>query len=165
MAKDFNSRSIHPRPKGRGSLNKLDRMDKILGTPSAQRILRIFACWKSLPFKEVIPRAEFSVSQVNSTLNQLEKAHIIIKEKRGVYTLADTPFVTCLTEAYIQLLVQNIGMELYQLTKSLDKSTPREISSRLNKLIFNWKPLLEQHFSHKLSSLVGHTVDRYREET
>lgn len=142
----------------------MEQLDKILGTPSAQRILRILVCWKSLPFKEVIPRAGFSVSQINSTLSQLEKVQIVTKESRGVYTLADTPFVASLTEAYTQLLVQNIGMELYQLTKGLEKLAPREISSRLSKLIFNWRPLLEQHFSHKLSSLVGHTVDRYHRE-
>lgn len=144
--------------------SQMEQLDKILGTPSAQRILRILVCWKSLPFKEVIPRAGFSVSQINSTLNQLEKAQIVTKESRGFYALMDTPFVERLTEAYTQLLVQNIGMELYRLTKGLDKLTPQEISLRLNELIFHWKPLLEQHFSHKLSSLVGHTVDRYREE-
>lgn len=144
--------------------SQLEQVDKILGTPSAQRILRILVCWKSLSFKKIIPRAGFSISQINSTLNQLEKAQIVTKESRGIYALADTPFVARLTEAYTQLLIQNIGTEFYRLTKGLDELPPQEMSSRLNGLIFHWKPLLEQHFPHKLSSLVGHTVDRYREE-
>lgn len=142
----------------------IEELDKILGTPSAQRVFRILVCWGKLSLKEIVARSNFSESQVHLTLTHLEKAQIVKKESRGIYTLTNVPFVHSLKRAYTELLITRVGMKVYRLSKEMENLTPVEVGDRLDNLIFHWQPILEQNYRLKLSSLVNYSLNRYREE-
>ncbi len=140
------------------------QIDKSLGSPNVQTILRILICWKTLNISDLIEKTGYSENQIYRGLKQLEGIGVIRRVKRGVYSLVPNPFTQSLSDAYEQLLVQIIGQELHRITNSLERDSPTEVTKQIYLLTTKWGPILERHFSTKLSSLISHSIDRYEEE-
>ena len=140
-------------------LQTLDEVDSFLGTPSAQKILRILVCWDILPIKEIKKKSGLSESQVHATIRNLQKIGIIEQESRGLYKLSLNKFPQLLKEAYLVFLNQVVGQSLYNLSKNLDNLTHEEVSKKLVFLMNQCKPILEQNYASKIASLAEYLVD------
>lgn len=139
---------------------ELDSLNRSLGTPSAQRIFELLTCWDSLSTKDIIKKSGISESQIYTTLGNLEKAGLVTKKTRGIYTTTDTKFTKLLKDAYLAKIEQVIGRELYFLGKHIDTLPLEQISERWTPLVEQWEPILREKFPQKMSSLAGHIVDR-----
>jgi len=140
-------------------LQTLDEVDSFLGTPSAQKILRILVCWEILPIKEIKKKSGLSESQVHATIRNLQKIGIIEQESRGLYKLSLNKFPQLLKEAYLVFLNQVVGQSLYNLSKNPDNLTHEEVSKKLVFLMNQCKPILEQNYASKIASLAEYLVD------
>ena len=131
----------------------LEMFDSALGTPTTQRLFNILVCWKRLSVKELIEKVNVSETQIYSILKNLEKIGIVEKKSRGIYGLTDSKFSQLLQKAYAENLKKILGTQLYQLTAEIEENTTEETLVRFSKLIRNCDPFLNEHFSHKLSSV------------
>jgi DNA-binding MarR family transcriptional regulator len=136
-----------------------DHLENYLGTPSAQRILRILACWEKLPVKDIIKLSGLSQSQVHATLRNLEEIKLITREERGIYIFSGESFPQHLKEAYQIELNMDLGQQLYDIEKNLDDTPANEVVITLANLIKQWKPFLEHNYHRQLSSLAEYLVD------
>jgi predicted DNA-binding protein YlxM (UPF0122 family) len=142
----------------------IDDFDRILGTPSSQKLINLFVCWDRLSVKEIIEKTGLSETQIYNTLKNLESINVINKKIRGTYELNDLPFTNLLKQAYAENLKYYLGQKLYDLSDRLETSDNRSILNELLDLIANWEPFLKKYFSHKLSTLSGHLIDSMIEE-
>jgi len=142
-------------------LSELKAVERSFGTPSAQKIIQVLACWETVTVKLLSEITELSESQVHATLQSLIDADVVKRESRGNYVLSDSPFARELKVAYDALLERVIGKFMYNLTTRLDDMPPDEISTRLDYMLKRWKPIMEKLFRSKLSSLAEYIIDRY----
>ena len=127
--------------------------DQVLGTPSAQTILRLVAIWTDLSPKEIAHKTGFSDSQVYSTLAKLVQINVLVKAKRGLYHYSDDTFALSLRQAYIDRSISFINFSIYEIKSLLRSHKLDEAGSQYEKLISFFDPLLKSHFSHIMSSL------------
>lgn len=139
-----------------------EQYDSILGTPSAQKILRLLYCWEQLPVKELMNKTELSESQIYNTLRALELINLVESVSRGLYTYTKSNFSLKLHEAYISQLVQIIGQELHEMGSILDSEAYETLDEKYTKLITLWEPLLDKYYPLKISSIAGHILERYQ---
>ncbi len=142
------------------SLEKENNLDRILGTPSAQNIIRTLACWEVLPAKELIKKTNLSESQIHVTLKNLIKIGIVISPSRGYYQFTKTEVVKKIQEAYTSILIQSVGEDLYKIMKTINEYTPEELAAILGRLQEKWGPIIQNHYSRMFSSLVENTIDQ-----
>ena len=135
-------------------------IDKIFGTLSAQRIFFTLATWENLAVTDIITKTKLSESQIHQTLKKLSDIHMIEKVSRGVYALSKNSATEYLKKFYSHLLIEHVGSELYKLSKSVDTQPIEDVSTQLNELLLQWRPLMEEHYSHRLSSLVESILDK-----
>ena len=145
-------------------LSNLNEFDRSLGTPSAQSILRLFIVWERLQKKQIMEKTGFSESQVYTTLQNLLKIGFLEQESRGLYKLAENLFTKRLSEAYMVRIRQNIGQNLYYLSKNIDTAPLSELEEIFKFIVDQYEPILEKEYTVKLSSLAGHLIDRSAEE-
>lgn len=142
------------------SLGRENDLDRILGTPSAQNIIRTLACWEGLPVKELIEKTNLSESQIHTTLKNLTKIGIITSPSRGYYQFTQTEVVKKFQEAYTSILIQSVGENLYEIMKTSNEYTPEELTTILGKLQEKWGPIIQNHYSRMFSSLIENTIDK-----
>jgi len=138
----------------------LEEYEKALGTPSAQKIIALLTCWNSLALREIVQKTGLSESQVHNTLNSLREVEVVSKKSRGIYSLSRSKLATHLSTAYADIIEQTVGNSLYFLSKNIDTLPLPELEKRWKALIDQWEPFLTAHFSHQLSSLSSHIIDR-----
>ena len=138
----------------------IENIDSILGTPSAQRILRLLFCWGQLPASQLIKKSKLSESQVYNTLKNLESINIVETSSRGIYTYTKHDFSIKLKEAYLSQLIQLIGQSLHDLSSNLDKKSFNELDTEFTSLVTLWEPILDTHYPLKASSISGHILER-----
>lgn len=142
------------------SLEKENNLDRILGTPSAQNIIRTLACWEVLPVKELIKKTTLSESQIHATLKNLIKIGIVTSPSRGYYQFTQTEVVKKIQEAYTSILIQSVGEDLYKIMKTINEYTQEELAAILGRLQKKWGPIIQNHYSRMFSSLVENTFDQ-----
>lgn len=135
-------------------------IDKVFGTLSAQRIFFTLAIWEQLAVTDIIAKTKLSESQIHQTLKKLIEIQMVEKVSRGVYALTKNAATEHLKKFYSQLLIEHIGGELHKLSKSIDTQPIEAVSVQLNALLLQWKPLIEQHYSFRVSSLVEAIIDK-----
>ena len=138
-----------------------NELDKILGTASSQRILRILACWNSLSVNELSQKTNISLSQTHLTLKNLEKTNILKKITRGVYSYAENSFAQLLKQAYLSKCEEIVGKELYDLSKLMDHVAKEVFFERYKSLLDLWLPIIESKSKFQLSSLAESVLDMY----
>ena len=79
----------------------IEEDDKILGTPSAQKILRLFAIWENLTIKEILDKTTLSEGQIHKTLNNLQKIKLIRKRDKGFYQIESNFYSKAIQEAIL----------------------------------------------------------------
>lgn len=137
----------------------LQQYEAVLGTPSAQKILNIFVCWKGLPIKDIIEKTGLSESQTYLTIKNLESINVVTQESRGFYVLAQNRFTANIQIGYITILKQLIGQRLYDFSKNYDNLSLNERTDELIDLSLKWKPIIQQYFQSQYSRLAGHIID------
>ncbi len=142
------------------SLDRENDLDRILGTPSAQNIIRTLACWEGLPVKELIEKTNLSESQIHTTLKNLIKIGIVTSPSRGYYQFTQTEVVKKIQEAYTSILIQSVGEDLYKIMKTSNEYTPEELATILGKLQEKWGPIIQNHYSRMFSSLIENMIDQ-----
>jgi predicted transcriptional regulator len=142
------------------SLEKENNLDRILGTPSAQNIIRTLACWERLPVRALIEKTHLSESQIHATLKNLIQIGIVTSPSRGYYQFAQTEVVRKIQEAYTSILIQAVGEELYKIMKTTNEYTPEDLTAILGKLQEKWGPIIQNHYSRMFSSLVETMIDQ-----
>ena len=80
---------------------QIEEEDKILGTPSSQKVTRLFAIWENLTIKEIIEKTDLSNARINKTLNNLIKINLITKRDKGYYLIASNSNSKALQEVQI----------------------------------------------------------------
>lgn len=135
-------------------------IDKVIGTLSAQRILSILATWDKLAVTDIITKTKLSESQIHQTLKKLYTINMIEKESRGIYTFRKNPVTEHLKKFYTELLIVHLGIELNKLSKIIDTQPIEDVSAQVTALLLQWGPLLEKHYSYRVSSLVEALVDK-----
>ena len=140
--------------------NDEESIDKVLGTLSVQRIFFILAIWEKLAVTEIITKTELSESIIHQSLKKLSDHRIVEKISRGIYALSSNPTTEYLKKFYSQILIEHVGSELYRISKSIETEPIEQISSQIDELLLKWKPLIEEHYSFRVSSLVGAFIER-----
>ncbi|TXT64254.1 MAG: hypothetical protein BAJALOKI1v1_590014 [Promethearchaeota archaeon] len=141
-------------------LYDMDDYEKALGTPSAQKVIALLVCWNSLAFKEIVQKTGMSESQIHTTLKSLTELNIVLKERRGIYSISHSKFVMHLKTAYEDIIEQTVDNMLYFLSKNIDSLPVSELERKSKALIDQWEPFLYKHFSNQVSSLSSHIIDR-----
>jgi len=141
-------------------LSELKAVERSFGTPSAQKIIQVLACWEIVTVKQLSEITELSESQVHATLQSLIDADIVKRESRGNYILSDPPFAQELKVAYESLVERVLGKFMYNLSIDLDSLSVDDISDRLEYMLKRWKPMMEKLYRSKLSSLAEYIIDR-----
>ena len=139
--------------------NKIS-IDKIFGTHSAQRIFFTLSIWEKLAVSDIITKTKLSESQIHQTLKKLSDIHMIEKVSRGIYALSKNSATEYLKKFYSHFLIEHVGSELYKLSKSIDTQPIEDVSTQLNELLLQWEPLIEEHYSYRVSSLVESILDK-----
>lgn len=147
--------TIHPHR----STNYVEHLDKTLGTPSAQKVLRFLVCWEKLPYRELIAKTGLSESNVYATLRKLQQLGFVTSEVRGIYQLSKDDFTQTFKTSYSVLLKRIISQNLYQISKQIDIVSPDEITDQLLNLRDSYKPFIDKYYSKKFSSLIGTLIN------
>ena len=147
--------TIHPHR----STNYVEHLDKTLGTPSAQKVLRFLVCWEKLPYRELIAKTGLSESNVYATLRKLQQLGFVTSEVRGIYQLSKDDFTQTFKTSYSVLLKRIISQNLYQISKQIDIVPPDRITDQLLNLRDSYKPFIDRYYSKKFSSLIGTLIN------
>jgi len=142
------------------AITDLREIDSVLGTPSAQVILRVFVVWEKLQKKQIMTKTGLSETQVYNTVHKLVKIGILEQEGRGLYRLGASQFTKNLQLAYSEKLKQIVGNYLNFLTKNIDSAPLSEMLDIYKFIVDQWHPLLQKEFPAKLSALAGHLLDK-----
>lgn len=137
----------------------IDYLDKTLGTPSAQKILRFLVCWEKLPYRDLIIKSGLSESNVYATLRKLQQSGVVTSDVRGIYQLNEDEFVQNYKAAYSVLIKRIISQKLYEVSKQIDQVSPEKITDQLLSLRDSYKPFIDRYYSKKFSSLIGALIN------
>lgn len=136
-------------------------IDAILGTPSAQTILRLLSIWDQLPLKEVQNKSELSESQVHATLKRLVDIHILHKVTKGLYSYSPDNFASLLKEAYKEKNIHHVNTRLTHINSLLKENKIEEAQQAYQNLITGYEPMLDTYFSHLMSALTHSFLEHY----
>lgn len=137
----------------------IDEDDKILGTPSAQKIMRLFSIWETLTVKEIHVKANLSEGQVHKTLNNLQKISLITKREKGIYQLSSSSYTKAVQEAILNRLHHYINSIISEIHKKLDIGNRDEAHDKFRYLANNFEPILKKNFAYKMNSLTHRFLD------
>lgn len=138
--------------------------DQILGTPSAQIILRLLAIWENLSSKDIITKSELSESQVFTTLNRLMSINVIVKVQKGIYTFESGKFPQNLKQAYTERSISHINKIIYEISNHLRNKELNQAEKEYKDLMNFYEPLLKRNFSHLLNSLSHSFLEAFEDK-
>lgn len=137
----------------------IEEDDKILGTPSAQKILRLFAIWENLTVKEILDKTKLSEGQVHKTLNNLQKIKLINKREKGFYQIDSGFYSRTIQDAIVNRVIYFINDSLDEIEKKLEIGQREEAHTQFLYLDKNFEPILKKNFKFRLNSLVHEFLD------
>ena len=141
------------------AITQIEEDDKILGTPSTQKILRLFTIWETMTLREIIEKSELSEAQIHKTLINLQKISLVTKKDKGVYYLSNNSFSKTIQNAYINRLLPYISSIISEIHEELDKGNRDKAHDRFHYLGIKYEPILRKNFSYKMNSLVHRFLD------
>ena len=141
----------------------VNNFETVLGTPTAQKLIKILVTWSPLSVQDLVSKSNVSKSQVHSTLKSLIAHSIVQSPSRGIYTFLDTPFTKLLKEAYRVKILELINSEIYNIKQLLKKNHLDRAESKFSELIDQYYPLLQDTFSSHLSSLSLRFIEMMKE--
>jgi len=141
-------------------LNLDKDIDKIMGTPSAHKVIRFLTIWGSISFQQLVEFTELSSSQIQATLNNLIDLGLVERLSKGVYHLTQSSFSENLISAYTTFHLQWIGHKLSSLHQMVNENKLQESYLELEVLTVRYRPFLDKYFSHQLSNLSHAVLDQ-----
>ena len=133
--------------------SSLNDFDTILGTPSAQKIIKFLVVWDKLSVKELAAKSSVSESQIHSSLKNLKAISLVEHESRGIYTLSDSPFSVKLKEAYYTGILEEINKKITSIKKLLKNNDLEQAKANFSLLKMQYDPFLKAHFLFIIDSL------------
>ncbi|OLS23744.1 MAG: hypothetical protein HeimC3_23870 [Candidatus Heimdallarchaeota archaeon LC_3] len=130
-----------------------NEFDTILGTPSAQKIIRILVTWDVLSVKSIVKKSNLSESQVHVTLKQLKRIDLIDNQSRGVYKLANNKFAKNIFDTYLGNNIEMINWKIAEVINLIKNKNFKQAKRNYKKLIQDFDPILEKHFIYQMDSL------------
>ena len=131
--------------------------ERILGTPSMQAILEFLSVYDVISIKELKTFTGFSVRTIHDNLKVLKDQGIVIQSKRGVYKLADSRAFQLLANFYEQIVIEQVGNMLQDITEKINKGkTKKQLDVDLKKLehlLDHWKPIFEKYFPSAIPTI------------
>lgn len=138
----------------------LEEEDKILGTPSAQNLLRLFFIWERLTTKEIKDKIGLSEGQIFKTLNNLLKIKFIVRKDKGVYQLSNETNIRSIQEAYRGRIISYINTRINEVHFKLREGRKDEAHDIFHYLGRNYEPLVRNHFAIQFNSLVHRFLEK-----
>ncbi|MHA1143412.1 MAG: hypothetical protein ACTSRW_01625 [Candidatus Helarchaeota archaeon] len=132
--------------------------EKILGIPSMQSILEFLSVYNRLSIKDLKLFTGFSARTIHDNLKLLKDHDMIIQNKRGVYELSNSRVVQLLAKFYEQIVIEQIGNRLQEITAKIDdKRTNENLEADLNileKMYEHWKPVFDKYFPSAIQTIL-----------
>jgi hypothetical protein len=135
-------------------------IDRVLGHLSTQRIFFTLVTWEKLTSNDIIAKTELSDSIIFQTLKSLTALNLVKKVSRGYYSLNTTPSTEHLKKFYLQILIEFVGGEIYKLSKNIETHPIEESSRQFDELLLKWQPIVEEHYSFRVSSLAEAIISK-----
>lgn len=127
--------------------------DSILGSPSAQKIIKFLVVWEKLSVKDLAYKSSVSESQIHATLKNLKSISLIDHESRGIYTLSDSLFSRKLSEAYYTGILEEISKKITIIKKLIKDNDFDKAKTNFSLLKIHYDPFLKTHFLFIIDSL------------
>ena len=146
------------------SLSEIDvfDIDSTLGTPTSQQIIRFLSIWSELSIKEIQEKISLSETQIHNTLKNLTRIGVVIRIRRGTYSLNPSPFTENLKNAYVSNTTQIINRKIYDIKQKLKEKDIESANEEYDTIMLRYQPLLEERFSRMMHSLT-HSFLEYHE--
>ncbi len=135
-------------------------IDKIMGTPSAHKIVRFLTIWDSISFQNLGEFTDLSSSQIQATLNNLIDLGLVERLSKGVYHLTPSNFSENLIAAYTTFHLQWIGYKLSSINRLINENKLQESYHELELLTARYRPFLDKYFTHQLSNISHAVLDQ-----
>lgn len=132
-----------------------DNIIDTLGTLSAQKIFFTLTAWERLSALELSAKTKLSESAIHQSLNRLKEVDLVEKVSRGVYSLKKSPKTEHLKNFCLEHLFEHVGQELYDISKSIGVDPIEDVEARLDEVLQQWKPIIDNKYSFRASALVG----------
>ena len=145
-----------------GTSNRMLQIEKVIGTPSAQKVIVLLVIWPSLTIKELTEKTKLSKSQIHATIKNLQEIELATMRTRGQYTLATNKFANLLKEAYQEKILEAINKQIYEIKQTIKKDDVERATEMYKELKDNYEPLLNESFPFILSSLSQRFIEAYK---
>lgn len=142
----------------------INEFDAVLGTPTAQKLIRFLVVWPSLSVQDLVNKSNISKSQIHITLKNLITHSMVISPSRGIYALSGTPFARSLKDAYHIKIVEQINSQIYHIKQLLKKKKISLAEDKFQELVTLYQPILHESFSTHLSSLSLRFIEKIGEK-
>lgn len=145
------------------SISQIDvfDFDSTLGTPTSQQIIRFLSIWSELSIKEIQEKISLSETQIHNTLKNLIRIGVVMKVRRGVYSLNPSPFTENIKNAYISNTTQILNNIIYIIKQKLKEKDIQRANEEYDNIILLYQPLLEEKFSRMMHSLAHSFLEYY----
>ena len=134
--------------------------DSVLGSPSAQKIIRLLVVWDKLSVKDLASKSQVSESQIHYTLSNLKAIGLVNSESRGIYKLSDSSFSLKLRDAYYTGLIEVVNNKISFIKQLLRDGLIGEAKANFALLKIQFDPVLKKHFLFILDSLAKQILDQ-----
>ncbi|MHA1264669.1 MAG: helix-turn-helix domain-containing protein [Candidatus Helarchaeota archaeon] len=138
--------------------------EKILGVRSMQGILEFLSIHNTLSIKDLKTFTGYSARTIYDNLKTLLNLGMVVRRKRGVYKLANSRSVQLLAKFYEQIIIEQIGHMLHDITEKIDRGkTKNELESdlkRLETMFFLWEPIFKKFFPSAIPTIFLSLKDR-----
>ena len=132
--------------------------EKILGIPSIQSILEFLSVYNALSVKDLKFFTRYSSRTIYDNLKVLKDHNMIGQDKRGIYHLSNSRAIQLLAKFYEQIVVEQIGEQLQNITEKIDKGEKnQELEEDLNllqRLYEHWKPIFAKYFPSAIQTIL-----------
>lgn len=130
-----------------------NQFDSVVGSARASKILRMLTIYDTLTVKELMDLTGISESQIHVLLRNLLAVQLLTKKSRGVYRISDLQHAQSIRNAYLSILLDFINKSIYEIQELLRNQEKDKAFNRLDELLTQYEPLLQQHFSRVMASL------------
>jgi DNA-binding transcriptional regulator GbsR (MarR family) len=143
--------------------NNPSSFEAVLGTPTAQKIVKLLVTWDSLSIQNLVSKSHISKSQVHITLKNLISQSIVFSPSRGNYTLPESPFMKSFKKTYLIKIIELINSEIYIIKQFLKDDKLEQAEKKFSEMVEQYDPILQKSFSSMLSSLSSRFIEKLAE--
>jgi hypothetical protein len=134
-------------------MSELDSMDSVLGTPSAQQILRILSTRDLIDLKELVRLTSLSHSQIQATLQNLIRIRLVVRQTRGIYKLNDSSMANNFKTTYLKTTIYFLNEQINIIFELLKKGEKDQAFAIFETISDKYSVILERNFSDILENL------------